>query len=697
MNDIERELRELFEEKARDARTVPAAPPAVLKRGRRRQIGTVAIGATTAVLVAVASVSILRAVGPGRPTTPGSDGLGERTATIQDFTVTAPAGWTLIDWGPSATRLPLAAASPQTPPPASLVYVHPSPVLELANFDPGLDKRAACRADGVVGSTEAALLIVLGDDGTSAAPGSWPVSIDPHSPPVVGPCGEGFYASFSLDGLPYFAFLAIGNAVSDAERQALFDAYTGMHAQFAPLATTTFAPLGAVGYVLAAGTEQGIPWRLELGPPITLPTMTPANPPRTACLRVISADDFGFGCTPFPETTAAGSLGVIGQLVVDRIFVDGPVLLEASAVEYQAPGQDPVVATILAVPDSVRSSIASLSGGGDIPARLYWLLVDQPSASAAPTGRVVQLAADGSQLSSQPIGLVGLGSSSGALAQRDLRNALAAAKTHYTDRASYAGFTPAVAESIEPSLTYNTSSTATSGEVSIRDVSESTVLLVTAGPDGSLWCIADDQAGAGTTYGTVDAQTAAECVGGDAAWAIVPSSATPTSSPSSSLHAIETGTDLGVTWTLSASLNQRQYCVEFDAGTTGSGVCSAPATAAGTPSGPIANAPAQVTTVPVAAGEFLIESVPNSVSRIDVAATSGETFTGVCVDPHLIPALMARGIRFCVVPLTGADSGTMHFLAADGSEPFPSQTIDWSNQAATSATGASGSGVPSSP
>ena len=363
--------------------------------------------------------------------------------------------------------------------------------------------------------------------------------------------------------------------------------------------------------------------------------------------------------------------------------------------EYEAPGQDPVAATILEVPDSVQSSIASLSGGGDIPARLYWVLVDQPSATAAPPGRIVQLAADGSQLSSQPIGLVGLGSSSGALAKRDLRNALVAALTHYTDGATYEGFTPAVAESIEPSLTYNTSSTAISGEVSIRDVSASTVLLVTAAHDGSVWCIADDQTSGTTTYGTVDAQTTAECVGGDAAWAIVPSTATPTSSPpSTSLHAIETGTDLGVTWTLCASLDRHQYCVEFDAGETGSGVCSAPATAAGTPSGPIANAPAQVTTVPVAGGEFLIESVPDSVRRIEVEASSGATFTGTCVDPNLIPALMARGIRFCVVPLAGSGSGTIHFLAADGSEPFPSQTIHWSNQASTTATGSSGSTGP---
>ena len=689
MTDVDKELRELLHEKARDATIAPSAPRHVVSRSHRRQFGTALFAGITATLVVAASVAGLKWVHAGDATSPGGpNDLGERTATIQDFTITAPTGWTLIDWGPSnPTAISLTAASPQTPPPASLVYVHPSPVLELANIDPGLDKRAACSADAVVGSTDAILLIVLGSDGTSATPGSWPAPIDPNAPPVAGPCGVGSYASFSLSGLPYFAFLGIGNAVGDVDRQTLLDAYAGMQAQTTVPATAALVPPGAIGYVLAAGVEQGIPWRLELGPPLASPT-TAANTPKTGCLRVVAGNDHGFGCTPFSEATAAGSLGLRGELVVDRIFVDGAVLTDATAVEYQAAGQDPVAATILEVPDSVRSSIASISGG-ETPSRLFWMLVDQSEATAVPPGRIVQLAADGSQLSSQPIGLVGLDSSSGALARSDLRNALVAAKTHYTDGASYVGFTPDVANGIEPSLTYNASSTAVDGEVSIRDVTATTVLLVTATNDGSVWCIADDTSTSTTSYGTVDAQTAAECVGGDAAWAIVPA-ASPTSSPSSSLHPIETGTDLGVTWTLLASLDHQQYCVEFDAGSTGAGVCGA--SAANTPApGPSAEAPALVTTSPVANGEFLIESVPNSVRRIDVDASSGATFTGACVEPRLIPALMTRGIRFCMVPLAGSDSGTLHFLAADGSAPFPSQTIDWSNQGSSGATGAIGS------
>ncbi len=140
-----------------------------------------------------------------------------------------------------------------------------------------------------------------------------------------------------------------------------------------------------------------------------------------------------------------------------------------------------------------------------------------------------------------------------------LRNAFVAALTFYTDGATFVGFTPAVASTIEPSLTYNAAMETAAGEISIRDVRKDSLVLVTRAKDGSVWCIAEQDALSGlTTYGVVDAQTAAECIGGDAAWAISPSTATPSpsnspSSTPSSLHGIASGTDLGETWTLSGS------------------------------------------------------------------------------------------------------------------------------------------------
>lgn len=99
-------------------------------------------------------------------------------------------------------------------------------------------------------------------------------------------------------------------------------------------------------------------------------------------------------------------------------------------------------------------------------------------------------------------------------AQSSLRNAIVAAKIHFTDNDSYAGFDPEVAASIEPSLSYDTSATATESMISIRDVSDTTMLLATKSSAGTVFCIADDTID--LTYGVVDAQTVAECA--DPSW-----------------------------------------------------------------------------------------------------------------------------------------------------------------------------------
>ena len=114
-------------------------------------------------------------------------------------------------------------------------------------------------------------------------------------------------------------------------------------------------------------------------------------------------------------------------------------------------------------------------------------------------------------------------------AQTRLRNALAAAKTFFTDGDTYEGLTPAKVSAIEPSVTFNASPAAVEGEVSIRLASTDTVLLVTRASNGSLFCIADT--GVTQTYGTNDAKTIAEC--DLAAWPALSSSpAVPTPYPS---------------------------------------------------------------------------------------------------------------------------------------------------------------------
>src|SRR6266511_4415611 len=114
--DIERELRELFRDKAGEAPvgTPAAAPQRVLRRGRRRQVGTVLGSAAIALLVATGSFvglrSILRDREPFQTAVPGYE-VYERTATIEAFTVTSPSDWFLVNEWPRSMRIAVGSAS----------------------------------------------------------------------------------------------------------------------------------------------------------------------------------------------------------------------------------------------------------------------------------------------------------------------------------------------------------------------------------------------------------------------------------------------------------------------------------------------------------------------------------------------------------------------------------------------------------
>jgi type IV pilus assembly protein PilA len=107
-------------------------------------------------------------------------------------------------------------------------------------------------------------------------------------------------------------------------------------------------------------------------------------------------------------------------------------------------------------------------------------------------------------------------------AQSNLRNALVAAKTFYTDGSTYAGLCTAAPctgagqiGAIEPSLTYDLGAVAsTQNVVNIRNLSATSVLLATQSASGSFFCLGDQANGPGSTFGKTDAATAAACTGG---------------------------------------------------------------------------------------------------------------------------------------------------------------------------------------
>ena len=97
-------------------------------------------------------------------------------------------------------------------------------------------------------------------------------------------------------------------------------------------------------------------------------------------------------------------------------------------------------------------------------------------------------------------------------AQSLLRDALAAAKVHFAGGDTYLGFTPKKGSLLDPALTFNTASPAVSGQVSIRGVTDHTLVLVTRSASGAVFCLAEDGSGH-IHYGTKDATKAAGCTG----------------------------------------------------------------------------------------------------------------------------------------------------------------------------------------
>jgi len=81
-----------------------------------------------------------------------------------------------------------------------------------------------------------------------------------------------------------------------------------------------------------------------------------------------------------------------------------------------------------------------------------------------------------------------------------LRNGIAAAKTFFTDSDVYTGFTVAVAQGVEPSLSWQLGTAAAAsnpGDVYINVVSDSEIALTSKSASGTLFCIAENEAAGG--------------------------------------------------------------------------------------------------------------------------------------------------------------------------------------------------------
>lgn len=523
MDELDRDLRTLDTIEVPDlwqdiARRPPAPPMRLPSPGRRAAIAVFSLGLFLVVLV-WAVIALTGSSLSDRPPPAGPGPTGARTVTVLGVSVTYHSSWTLVDvW-------PLAHSIATWPDPASdKIDLPPDirdrgglPVLQLSNQDLGL--ASACTGTAPPGDQAVLYVAVNGGPYLVNPDGSpkWSSDLTPGD----GPCGQGLYAYREATTVnlarPYLVFAGFGPRVSEADRQVVLDAFASLkfaYTELLPPSETTpgyvldSLQLGENDYTVEARSASGggvdialVNGRQPEVDPVRLAGVgRPGDPDLEFALSGLirlSSPEVSFG---LPPTNVA--LAVFG-VASDRVV----------SIQVRMPSAGTFEAPILPIPSSLGTSFGVFD-------------VQMPPVAG---GTVVGLDVDGNVVAEEPLGQSESPAPSASPtlspaseAQSALRNALAAALTYYTDGATFVGLDPKTAESIEPSLIFNTSSTAVEGEISIRDVTKSTILLVTQSSDGADWCIADDLSPGVTvgniTYDRFDAQTIAECTGDISAW-----------------------------------------------------------------------------------------------------------------------------------------------------------------------------------
>jgi hypothetical protein len=158
MNDLEHDLRELFDSKVRDASISAEPAPTLVRRARRRQLATVAASVVLGVALVVASIAGISALTSSRqepqPVGPPED-QGLRSVVLPHATLTYPADWYLLE---------LAGRD--------------GPRFQISNFDPGLET-FDCGGDASKVPAGGVIMTVLGGVVEWVdQPRMWPVELD---------------------------------------------------------------------------------------------------------------------------------------------------------------------------------------------------------------------------------------------------------------------------------------------------------------------------------------------------------------------------------------------------------------------------------------------------------------------------------------------------------------------------------------
>ena len=358
MNDTD--LREMFRRREGDVRAPLAPPPPVIRRTRRRQVGTVLVVFATAfalVLIPLAGVRVLGHHAPRRTTPGGPNGPvqlptapeGFRSAALTYASIAYPDGWFLMDTSP------LGWMGIQQPEP-----IIDGPVLQLANFDPDLRTAPRCNTGADEHLPNDAVLLTVGiqakeDTQPSLPTDPWPVALGPMPSGTDPTCtlGQSLQARWlAPSGVAYWANLLIGSEATSADRAAVQTAFRSLAfpATGAPQMSKMYAEQGqgSPRLILDSAVVDGVTLTLvafiEQGtvPNIGISTSDPS----------ISAGSVGVGTgtPPEPPVDATMSGWANGAVVWGTV---GPEVVRA---EIKTEEAKTFPATILDLP-------ADLAGG----------------------------------------------------------------------------------------------------------------------------------------------------------------------------------------------------------------------------------------------------------------------------------------------------------------------------------------------
>ncbi len=383
------------------------AHAAVAASWAQRSVSGVAVAA-----LVVGSVGALRAVDTGadRQPMPGDDPwvgyeVFERTATIENFTITSPSDWYLVNQWPLGASLATTSSEsnsgscemsigPGEESPGDMVCVDGTsspapvdttplvPILLLSSNDLGLGT-SPCAIGGLQPKGDDAVLEVAIDAaaidareaGVASTSPAWPVRFD-ESATEQGICGQGHYARFEVGIYPYVAFAAFGPDATEEDRRTLFDAFATMQvSEWTGTAPSSRTP----GYVIAGGENAAGPWRLELRP------SDGSDPDSNIALIAVQAEggEVGLGDVVLTD------IEPIEQAGGDPTF--GAVKKTATGVELRLePGTPPINASIVPLPPSIPFGfdLFFASNPTDVPATA--IAVDADGTAIHPTEPTVE-------------------------------------------------------------------------------------------------------------------------------------------------------------------------------------------------------------------------------------------------------------------------------------------------------------------